>query len=266
MLSRHVAAVVALATLALAAMAFAMPPASAAESRDANFAVFSRGEPAKMLVVGASLADEMATGLRWHLRDNPTIKISDHTKAATGLVRDDVYDWQATLEKLLTERSPDIVVVSLGGNDRQAMVVDGERHGRFSLLWRIEYFKRLERFMRTLTSRVEHVYWVSLPVVRSTEMTDHYQRLNDYVQRIGAQTGVRFIDMFDRFKGDDGFTAFGNDVNGNRTRIRDRDGIHFSMDGAKVMGKFVADAIIEDLNARRGKAALSANMRGTTTE
>ena len=254
-----------LAVVAALIAVLATAPASAAESRDGDFAVFSDSKPAKLMVIGASLADEMATGMRWYLRDNKTIKISDHTKAATGLVRDDVYDWQATVERLLSERQPDIIVVSLGGNDRQSMVVNGRRQDRFSLIWRIEYFKRLERFMRTLTSRVEHVYWVSLPVVRSEEMTDHYERLNQYVQQIGAHTGVRYIDMFDRFKTPEGFSAFGNDLDGDRTRIRDRDGIHFSMAGAKVMGKFVADAIMKDMRQRRVKA-LSSNLRGTKTE
>lgn len=104
-------------------------------------------KPYHLKVIGASMADQLATGLRWEFRGDKSFKISQDAKAATGLIRKDVYDWQAALEDIVNDDKIDIAVVAIGGNDRQSFFRNGRRLRRFSVLWRAEYFKRLQKFM-----------------------------------------------------------------------------------------------------------------------
>ena len=221
------------------------------------------GEKKTLYVIGASFADNVATGMRWVLRDDPTVKVGIETKPATGLVRRDVYDWQKVVTELTEERDIDVAVVALGGNDRQQMYADGKRLDRFSLLWRVEYLKRVEAFMKQLASKVDRIYWVGLPVVRSTRMSEDFARLNSYFEEVGKPLGIRFIDIRDRFARDDGsYSAYGLDSNGNRRNLRNGDGIHFNMTGAKTLAAFIVEKMRQDLRAGNG-ASVSSQLRET---
>jgi hypothetical protein len=217
-------------------------------------------KPYRMKVIGASMADQLATGLRWEFKGDKSFRISQSAKAATGLVRKDVFNWQAQLEEIVKDDKIDIVVVALGGNDRQSFFHKGRRLRRFSVLWRAEYLRRLDKFMRTLTSNVPVVYWVGLPIVRSQQATKDYDRLNGYFRDVGGPLGITYLDIYRRFADDAGrYTSFGKSLAGRKRRLRQKDGIHFTMAGARVLGKVVGDMIRADLKARKQKSKSVAN-------
>jgi len=254
--SVFVSALVALLSLAVAGTA----SAAGASERDNHL---FPGEKKSLYVIGASFADNVATGMRWALRGDPTVKVGIETKPATGLVRRDVYDWQKVVDELTSERDIDVAIVALGGNDRQSMFADGKRLERFSIVWRVEYIKRVEAFMKMLATRVDRVYWVGLPVVRSSRMTKDYARLNQYFQDVGDPLGIRFIPIWEHFAREDGqYTAYGEDADGRRRRLRKGDGIHFNMSGAKTLAHYVLSQIRKDLNTKGG-SAISAKLRKT---
>jgi hypothetical protein len=217
-------------------------------------------KPYHMKVIGASMADQLATGLLWEFKGDKLFRISQSTKAATGLVRADVYNWQDQLEEIVKDDNIDIIVVALGGNDRQSFFHKRRRLRRFSVLWRAEYLRRLQKFMRTLTSNVPVVYWVGLPIVRSARATNDYNRLNRYFRDVGGPLGVRYLDIYDKFANEAGkYTSYGKSLAGRKRRLRQRDGVHFTMAGARVLGKVVGDLIRADLNARKLGSKNAAN-------
>ena len=69
-----------------------------------------------------------------------------------------------------------MVVVSLGGNDRQDFSFNGRSVERFSDDWWIEYMRRVEQVMMSLKRGSRTVYWLGIPIVRSDRMT---QRLRE---------------------------------------------------------------------------------------
>jgi hypothetical protein len=208
-------------------------------------------KPYRLKVIGASLADQLATGLRWEFGESGDFIVSHEAKPGTGLVRTDVYDWQAAVEQIVKDDKIDIVVVALGGNDRQSFFHNGRRLSRFSETWRMQYYRRLQRFMRTLTDNVPVVYWVSLPKAESPEMSDDFAKLNSYVREVGTPLGIKYIDIYGRFAdGQGNYSSFGNSLTGERTQLRQEDGIHFTMAGARKLGHIVSKIILADLQAR----------------
>src|SRR5690606_22026505 len=218
-----------------------------------------RKEPYRLYVFGDSFAAELADGLRWALRDRKDVTVIKRTKAATGLVRDDVYDWMAVIREVLDRREPQIVVIAMGGNDRQDMRVAGRRLERFSEPWRAEYLRRVDRLLSMLNESGAAVYWVGLPSVRSSQMTRDYRRFNAYFRQATRRYDMVFLDVEKLFAGEDGgYSAYGKALDGRMQRLRDGDGIHLTVAGSQKLGEFVARRIRADLRAAAA-ASRSAN-------
>lgn len=210
----------------------------------------TREQPYRLYVFGDSFAANLADGLKWALRGRKDVSVVKRTKAATGLVRDDVYDWMDVIRNALNRREPQIVVIAMGGNDRQDMRVKGRRLERFSEPWRTEYRKRVDELLSLLSESDAAVYWVGLPAVRSTQMTRDYRRFNTYFREATHRHGMVFVGIDELFAGENGsYTAYGKALDGRVRRLRDGDGIHMTMAGSQKLGEFVARRIRTDLQA-----------------
>ncbi len=258
MTSRRSLIAAAMAALLSAQLTTAATAAGADNDETAN------ARPLKVHVLGASLADNLATGLKWRLRNDKRFVLTESTKPATGLIRRDVYDWQARLERILARNEIDIALVAIGGNDRQSFFQNNKRLRRFSPEWREVYRKRLAMFMSTLKAKVPVVYWVGLPIVSSKQTAEDFQDLNKMISAVAKEHDVRFIDIYDDFKSEDGgYSSYGVALSGRRSRLRQKDGIHFTMAGALRLGDAIADRVISDLEANGTKAA---DAGGTTAQ
>ena len=207
-----------------------------------------KGRRYRLYVLGDSLAANLADGLIWAMRDTRDVQVIKRTRAATGLVRDDVHDWTQSVAGLVETDKVDIAVVAIGGNDRQDIRIGGTRHRRFTPAWRQEYRQRVAHFMRTLGSKGAAIYWVGLPTVRSGAMSRDYQRLNAIYREIAQAQGIRFIDVRGKLGG---YAAYGGGLAGKTERLRDSDGVHFTFEGSRMLGLLVAGDIRRDLRAAR---------------
>ena len=63
-------------------------------------------------------------------------------------MRADFFDWNAELLTILNEEKPDIIVISLGTNDRQQMRIGKERLAPRSEAWETTYVQRVEGYHR----------------------------------------------------------------------------------------------------------------------
>ncbi len=225
-------------------------------------APLERDRPYRLVVIGDSVGANLADGLRWTFRRGRNVKVRKQTKAGTGFVRTDVYNWQRVIRRLARRRKADIIVMLIGGNDRQDMRVRGRRHERFSKSWRIEYVKRLETAARMLRKSGAAVYWVGLPNVRSRRMSRDYTRFNADYERVSQRYGLKYIDIRHLFvTRNGGYSDYGKNLDGRRVRLRDRDGIHMSNSGSKLLGRYIADHIENDM-PRKGNRSANA---GSTT-
>lgn len=232
------------------------PAAATAQALAPMVAATAAERPLRVMVVGDSLARNLFDGLRSVWRRAPGVSFKRRTKAATGLVRDDRFDWQAAAEEIAQTSGADAYLIIIGGNDRQDIREqtrrDGQlrrvRHRRFTDDWRAAYARRAARFAATLSERGARLYWVSLPIVRSGRMSRDYAGMNAIYRRAVDQVGGVYIDVYEAFRGPDGgYASHGPGVDGTTRRLRDDDGLHFSMGGSVLLARMVADRVEADM-------------------
>lgn len=71
-------------------------------------------------------------------------------KASSGLARPDFHDWPKSTPALMTKHKPDIVVVSLGTNDYQAIWDDGEWIRQEDPKWETAYGERVDALLEAI--------------------------------------------------------------------------------------------------------------------
>ncbi len=206
--------------------------------------------PRKVLILGDSLA---ATGfgalLERKLDAHPQVECFRKAKSATGLARPDFYDWETEARKQVETRSPDLVVVILGGNDGQDLTTrsgKGKRVPWKSDAWNDAYRTRISEFLKQIGAEERKVLWLGLP---RSSLTSFEQKLklirevqSDAVAAIGAT--ATYVDT----------TPFITDARGEllttatvgkhkNQELRADDGIHFTMAGSE----FLADKVYPEV-------------------
>ncbi len=189
-----------------------------------------------MAVVGDSLATGFYYGLRDAMVRNKVAPLLRRTKGATGLAPVRAYDWIAAARRIKKKDNPGIIVVCLGGNDRQDMFIGKKRLRRFTKSWWAEYRSRVDTFMGILASGDTPVFWVGLPSVRRKNMTRDYANLNAVYETFAEKHGITYLDTH-------ALTAIG------KKSLRDKDGIHFTGHGNLVLGRIILRAIQRSMAA-----------------
>ena len=132
-----------------------------------------------VLVIGDFLAGGLADGFEEAFTDSPGVRVVDASSGSSGLVRDDYYDWPATLPGLIEEHEPRVVAIQLGANDGQPLSVNGRVLPERSDEWTATYAERAERLAAIVEGSGAELVWVGAPAFRSRAMTadvGHVQR------------------------------------------------------------------------------------------
>ncbi len=132
----------------------------------------------------------------------------------------------------------------VGINDRQTIKADGESYKALTPEWSNVYQARVADFVNTVRSANKPLIWVGLPPMSKTDYSNAMGQINS-IQRLAAfGGGAEFVDIYDRFVGEDGkYSSSGPDLNGNRVRMRKDDGIHFSAAGADKLAFYLSQVI-----------------------
>lgn len=203
-------------------------------------------------VIGDSLAEDLWYGLDKVLGARKNVKVAKYAKAATGLIRDDVYDWQDAVRDVVRESRFDAIIVLIGGNDRQSIWIGSRRVSRGSKAWLREYERRVARFMDVLASTGARVYWVGLPAVRSERMSRDYRTFNGIFRAQARRHGFAYVEIWDDFIDQDGaYTSFGRAPDGATRQLRKEDGLHFTPAGKLRLGEVVARELARELGGTR---------------
>ncbi|MEZ2128335.1 MULTISPECIES: DUF459 domain-containing protein [unclassified Sinorhizobium] len=194
----------------------------------------------KILVVGDFLAGGLGDGLAAAFEKSPGVSIETRSNVASGLVRDDYYNWQAQLPKFMDEVKPSIVVVAIGANDRQQVVANGVKVKFRTDEWFAEYQSRVLNFDKIVTDRNVPLLWVGLPAFEPPEMTADAVQMNQIYRKQVEKAGGEFIDVWDGFVDENGkFVTTGSDINGQQVRLRTADGINMTDAGRRKLAFYV---------------------------
>lgn len=208
--------------------------------------------PLKLLVTGDSLTDSIPPPLVEAAHG--TIHVDIATHYGTGLVRPDYFDWAAAARHELATYHPEAVLLALGANDAQGITMpDGAVLPTGSPGWTAEYTRRAVIFMRILTSDgIRPLYWMSLPVARSTTQDGYYRDLNAAILIASRQVPrVTIVDVRDRLSDHGRYAAYLRDDAGHLVLARQPDGVHLTVDGARIAAAVLAAAIGTDWHLTR---------------
>lgn len=218
------------------------------------------GPAISVAVVGDSLSVFLAQGLQDVYGERPGINFIKRNREASGLVREDYFDWPKGLRELLSGTDKiDAVVVMIGSNDRQQLRDESGVHEPLTERWRELYARRIDALAAIAREKSVPLIWVGLPIMRSAKYSTDLLAFNDIYRARAQAAGVAYVDVWEAFTGDDGaYVVSGPDVGGEIVRLRTADGVHFTRAGARKLAFFADKAlsrIVADLQARATPAS-----------
>ncbi len=226
-------------------------PVTAAALPEALAVVPEKAIDAKtVLVVGDFMAGGLAEGLDEAFELEAAVRIVDKSSGSSGFVRADVYNWPQSIGGLIAETKPSAVVVMIGTNDRQQMLVGGTREQIQSPAWSAEYDSRVNTFAAALKTSGVPVVWVGLPPFKQQTMSAGILAFNDSYRNKAESISGQFVDIWDGFLDDNGsFTINGFDYTGQPAKLRSSDGINLTKAGRRKAAFFAEKPIRVALGA-----------------
>lgn len=215
--------------------------AQPAAPREAAPQLVEKAEDAKrVLVVGDFMAGGLAEGLATAYGEEARVLVVDRANGSSGLVRDDHYDWPGNIGAVIDEQKPSAVIVMIGSNDRQQMVVNGAREAPRTEAWTAEYERRVAALTKIVRDRQLPLIWVGNLPFRPGAMSSDMIAFNDIYRRIVTEAGGEYVDVWDGFVDETGaFAANGPDMNGQPAQLRAGDGINVTRQGRRKMAFYV---------------------------
>lgn len=210
------------------------PRRSTAPAQPVTPAVEKAQDAKRVLVIGDFLAGSLADGLAAAYAQNPDIVVIDRANGSSGLVRNDYYDWPGNIGSILDTEKPAAVVFMIGANDRQQMVVAGNREQPVSDAWIAEYERRTQAVAKIVRDNNLPLLWVGALPFKSSSMSSDMITFNDIYRRVVTDADGEFIDVWDGFVDESGnFVANGPDMNGQPAQLRGSDGINVTRPGRR---------------------------------
>lgn len=189
-------------------------------------------QPARIAVVGDSQAQGLAIGLQRIYRQDPRVRILDHARISTGLIRLNFFDWPSYSQQIAPSLHAAAAVVMFGANDRPAVRIGGFVDDRLLQDFTALYGGRARTVIHSFRAAGSGVIWVGHPVVRGEVYAEDMAIINRICQQACVAEGAVFVPLWDLFTDAAGhYTAYGPGPDGQTTRLRNDDGVHLSPAG-----------------------------------
>ena len=206
----------------------------------------------KIFGLGGSTMGSALGPMLDHLYKPEGVEFSRWGKASSGLARPDFHDWPGEAPRLMKKHKPDIVVVSLGTNDYQALKTkEGWIRQEETEAWAKAYADRVDAMLTGLTADNPQrlIIWsgpyafkgenaeVRAPVVNRIMR----ERVAAFVARGGR---AEFLDAYAVTSDAKGRPLSEADLpgqKGGKQKIRQKDNIHLTTEAVRA---FLADPVV----------------------
>ena len=168
-------------------------------------------------------------------------------KVGAAISSDVIVDWPKLARQQVAAQHPQATVVFLGTNDRYPMTTRaGDTVTCCGAAWSAEYTRRVRSIMRTYAQKGRGtVTWLTVPAAKDRRRAAGQVVVNAALRKAAAGLDtVEVLDLAKVFTPDDRFRAT-MVVRGKRVRVRDADGLHLSIAGARI----AAGVIVGQLEA-----------------
>lgn len=197
-----------------------------------------------ILEIGDSLGTDLGGGLGLQLEKSHNVTLIQKSKSETGLTNGWFYNWPLHLRQFIAQYHPQLLIVFLGGNDEQGMVVNGHAAAFNTLPWREQYQKNIAEVMNEATSKHCSVLWVGMPIMNPNGYRQGIQVINSLFQKVAlTKANVTFLPTWDFMANAKGQFQFSARVNGVVQVLRSSDGIHPTSIGQNVIATYVVQQI-----------------------
>lgn len=198
----------------------------------------------EILSIGDAIGGGLGAGLSRVAEPSGDYDVSVRFNEESGLARPEVYDWAATLPKILEGNAYDVIVVMLGANDRQMIRDGGQRYDFNTPEWTAAYRKQVDRLLDQLAASKARIIWVSEPPMADPDYDAAMRIISDIQRERVTARGMSFLDIRPQFSNPDGsYTDVMKTDTGATIKLRGRDGVSFFKNGNNRIGELVLAAI-----------------------
>jgi uncharacterized protein len=219
----------------LLACALTLPGLSAARATEAM---------TRVLVVGDSQAQGLAAGLQRQFRGDASWRVVDRSRIATGLCSPSRFDWPAAAAGIAESERGAIAVVMFGANDRPPVHLHGRVDDKLAQPFVTSYCAHVRAVAEGLRPCCVSVIWVGHPIVRDPAYAEDMALLNRLYATQAMVAGAQWFPSWPLFvDGDGNYAPYGRGIDGQTTRLRADDGVHFTGAGYDVLAKALLPVI-----------------------
>ncbi len=200
--------------------------------------------PLRIWIGGDSMAGGAYYGLTTLLGDDPNYEIVSEIRKSTGNVADWYFDWPQYMANVVAEAGYDLIVLSMGANDKQKFSGVSAAVGEPE--WLEIYRGRVTALLDAATRPGRLVVWVGLPHMRPGWLRSLPDIVNPEVLAATESVGeALFVDAAAILSPDGHYLRRLGGEHGNRT-VRTADGVHYTFYG----GKLVSEPIVAEILRR----------------
>lgn len=199
-------------------------------------------DPLRIYFAGDSMAGYPGLEMSNALPSGLPVEIRSESVVSSGLAAQWFFHWPDELSLVLAEFDADVVVLSMGGNDNQA--IDETSYG--SAHWSYLYEQRAAELLEIATANHRLIIWVGMPPMRNPQLNGALPLMNSLTkQAIGDRLGFGFVDTWTIFASDTDEFQRTIDLGEGAFNARAGDGVHYTRAGARVVADEVALLIRE---------------------
>jgi len=177
------------------------------------------------------------------------LRVRSDAHVGTGISKTHQFDWVRHARYLAHHFRPRASVVFLGANEGFPLRWQGKRRNCCSRAWRQAYAARAQKMMRSLErDGAARVYWLTLPAARPRAWNHIYRAVNLALTSAAKREGnsVRLLDMGALFTPSGHFQQTIK-RGGHRVSVRQGDGIHLNVAGARIAARYVVRQMHRDM-------------------
>jgi lysophospholipase L1-like esterase len=203
----------------------------------ATLKVLPRSRRLSVLAAGDSMMQILDDDLHRRLAARGPVRVTNDAHISTGISKPFMFDWVAHAKAMAAKLHPDVSVVFLGANDGFG-IGDAACCGG---VWQARYAKRAGRMMRAYARGGQGtVYWLLLPTPRRPAFRDIYSAVNRALRQAADRFPgvVHVVDLAAVFTPGGRFRQTMT-WHGKRVSVRQADGVHLSVTGARIAAEVV---------------------------
>jgi uncharacterized protein len=208
----------------------------------------------KIAVIGDSSADGLWAGFTRVLSHDSCLKtwleFGRFARNGTGLTRRDKFNWVEEVSRINRSFGPNLFLISLGLNDRQAIVLPNDNQATEfgSPDWPARYREGISALVKSATADGANVIWVGLAAMRDSAANADAEVKNGLFASTIEQLGLakaRFLPAWTSgLSNPDKFSSYVPDKNGQQVLVRAADGVHFTPAGDELVARYLLPSVI----------------------